>query len=156
MPSSLSSPFISLDLLQLYEGLREKLPAYARPIFVRLVNKIDVTGKHSRPYLLIMHETRGSNDMTNMILSATCDKGNKYFQPLTNWRNGIFRVKASTLNWWELKVVNNVAFSWSPTCKCKIQNAKTQMLLFHYIPRPSANYKMQNEKCKIWKGKCNC
>ena len=62
------SPLISLDLLQLYEGLREKLPAYARPIFVRLVNKIDVTGKHSRPDLLIMHETRGSNDMTNMIL----------------------------------------------------------------------------------------
>ena len=32
--------------LQLYEGLIEKLPAYARPIFVRLVNKIDVTGEH--------------------------------------------------------------------------------------------------------------
>ena len=34
-------------MFQLYEGLREKLPAYARPIFVRLVNKIDVTGKHN-------------------------------------------------------------------------------------------------------------
>ena len=43
-PSSPPPP--SSSSLQLYEGLREKLPAYARPIFVRLVNKIDVTGKH--------------------------------------------------------------------------------------------------------------
>ena len=34
----------NITLFQLYKGLIEKLPAYARPIFVRLVDKIDVTG----------------------------------------------------------------------------------------------------------------
>ena len=34
----------TVDLPQLYEGLADHLPGYARPIFVRLVDKIDSTG----------------------------------------------------------------------------------------------------------------
>ena len=52
--------------LQLYEGLIEKLPAYARPIFVRLVNKIDVTGKH--------------NTVITLYRMKIGDQGNKYFR----------------------------------------------------------------------------
>merc|ERR1712130_1058599 len=39
-------PERKVDVEKLYEGVREKLPAYARPIFVRLVNKIDVTATY--------------------------------------------------------------------------------------------------------------
>merc|ERR1712176_1460312 len=43
---AIPDPERKVDVEKLYEGLREKLPAYARPIFVRLVNKIDVTATY--------------------------------------------------------------------------------------------------------------
>merc|ERR1712158_109775 len=43
---AIPDPDRKVDVEKLYEGLREKLPAYARPIFVRLVNKIDVTATY--------------------------------------------------------------------------------------------------------------
>merc|ERR1712226_69221 len=43
---AIPDPERKVNVEKLYEGLREKLPAYARPIFVRLVNKIDVTATY--------------------------------------------------------------------------------------------------------------
>ena len=34
----------TLDLKQLYRDLQKSLPAYARPVFIRALNKVDVTG----------------------------------------------------------------------------------------------------------------
>jgi len=33
-----------VDLTKLYAGMSDKLPSYARPIFLRFVQEIDVTG----------------------------------------------------------------------------------------------------------------
>ena len=35
----------TLDLKQLYADLQKSLPAYARPIFIRVLDKVDVTGQ---------------------------------------------------------------------------------------------------------------
>merc|ERR1719367_665298 len=35
-----------LDLDHLYQGVMEKLPSYARPIFVRLAEKVDMTSTY--------------------------------------------------------------------------------------------------------------
>merc|ERR1719211_310749 len=43
---AIPDPERKVEVEKLYEGLIEKLPAYARPIFVRLVNKIDVTATY--------------------------------------------------------------------------------------------------------------
>ena len=136
LPSSLSSPFISLDLLQLYEGLREKLPAYARPIFVRLVNKIDVTGKHSRPYLLIMHETRESNMIWQIwyyqpLLIEKSVNNLCYFQPLLSRQYDIFS---------HLQTEETGSSEW----RLQPRTGETQILLF----LANAKYNIQNVKCK--------
>ena len=36
-----------VDFEKFYSGVRDKLPSYARPIFIRLVSEIDITGKHN-------------------------------------------------------------------------------------------------------------
>ena len=147
LPSSLSSPFISLDLLQLYEGLREKLPAYARPIFVRLVNKIDVTGKHSRPYLLIMHETRESNMIQiwyyqPLLIEESVDNL-CYFQPLLSRQYDIFS---------HLQTEETGSSEW----RLQPRTGETQILLF----LANAKYNIQNVKCKNSKNSsystCKC
>lgn len=43
---AIPDPERKVDLDKLYGGLAERLPAYARPIFVRLVDKIDVTATY--------------------------------------------------------------------------------------------------------------
>jgi hypothetical protein len=35
----------SLNLMTLAEGLKKSLPSYARPMFIRIVRKVDMTGK---------------------------------------------------------------------------------------------------------------
>jgi solute carrier family 27 fatty acid transporter 1/4 len=35
----------SLNLTTLAEGLNKALPSYARPLFIRIVRKVDMTGK---------------------------------------------------------------------------------------------------------------
>jgi solute carrier family 27 fatty acid transporter 1/4 len=35
----------SLNLVKLAEGLKKALPFYARPMFIRIVRKVDMTGK---------------------------------------------------------------------------------------------------------------
>ena len=148
LPSSLSSTFISLDLLQLYEGLREKLPAYARPIFVRLVNKIDVTGKHSRPYLLIMHETRKSNMIWQIwyyqpLLIEESVNNLCYFQPLLSRQYDIFS---------HLQTEETGSSEW----RLQPRTGETQILLF----LANAKYNIQNVKCKNSKNSsystCKC
>ena len=58
--------------LQLYEGLIEKLPAYARPIFVRLVNKIDVTGEQmDHNHLYIQRKQDSENIADDKLLRRT-------------------------------------------------------------------------------------
>ena len=34
-----------LDFEQLFSGVKEKLPSYARPYFIRIVSETDMTGK---------------------------------------------------------------------------------------------------------------
>jgi solute carrier family 27 fatty acid transporter 1/4 len=34
-----------VDLDQLYKDLQKSLPSYARPVFIRLLEKVDVTGE---------------------------------------------------------------------------------------------------------------
>ena len=63
-------------MFQLYEGLREKLPAYARPIFVRLVNKIDVTGKHNTVITLYRMKIGDQGKIVHNNI--------KYFQPFVD------------------------------------------------------------------------
>lgn len=43
---AIPDPERKVEVSKLYEGLADKLPAYARPIFVRLVDKIDVTATY--------------------------------------------------------------------------------------------------------------
>ena len=38
-------PDLQLDLASLYSGLCDKLPGYARPVFVRFVNELSATGR---------------------------------------------------------------------------------------------------------------
>lgn len=35
----------SLDLAQIADGLRKNLPSYARPLFIRILNHVEMTGK---------------------------------------------------------------------------------------------------------------
>ena len=41
----------SLNLTKLAEGLKMTLPAYARPLFIRIVRKVDLTGKQELQFL---------------------------------------------------------------------------------------------------------
>lgn len=43
--AAILDPEESLDLKSLAEGVRKVLPSYARPIFIRMLNKLDMTGK---------------------------------------------------------------------------------------------------------------
>ena len=36
---------LSVDFRKLYDGVKQKLPSYARPYFVRIVSETDMTGK---------------------------------------------------------------------------------------------------------------
>ena len=35
---------LSVDFRKLYDGVKQKLPSYARPYFVRIVSETDMTG----------------------------------------------------------------------------------------------------------------
>ena len=35
----------NVDLVKLYSGVKDKLPSYARPYFVRIVTETDMTGR---------------------------------------------------------------------------------------------------------------
>lgn len=41
---AIHDPDKSLDLKKLYQGVSARLPSYARPIFVRCVEQLDLTG----------------------------------------------------------------------------------------------------------------
>ena len=43
--AAIPDPERRVDLTKLYAGMVDKLPSYARPIFLRFVEEIDVTGK---------------------------------------------------------------------------------------------------------------
>lgn len=43
--AAIQNPDNTLDLTTLASGLAKSLPSYARPLFVRVLNKIDMTGK---------------------------------------------------------------------------------------------------------------
>ena len=36
---------LSVDFRKLYDGVKQKLPSYARPYFVRIVSETDMTGR---------------------------------------------------------------------------------------------------------------
>ena len=38
---------LNIDFVKLHAGIKEKLPSYARPYFVRIVTETDMTGKMS-------------------------------------------------------------------------------------------------------------
>jgi hypothetical protein len=38
-------PDIKIDFEQLFAGVKEKLPSYAKPYFIRIVSETDMTGK---------------------------------------------------------------------------------------------------------------
>jgi solute carrier family 27 fatty acid transporter 1/4 len=42
---AIPDPDHTLDLDKLFTGVRDKLPGYARPIFVRCVQQLDLTGE---------------------------------------------------------------------------------------------------------------
>ena len=42
--AAIPDPDRRVDLAKLYAGMVDKLPTYARPIFLRFVEEIDVTG----------------------------------------------------------------------------------------------------------------
>lgn len=42
--AAIPDPERGVDLTKLYAGMVDKLPSYARPIFLRFVEEIDVTG----------------------------------------------------------------------------------------------------------------
>jgi len=41
----------SLNLAKLTDGLNKALPSYARPLFIRVVRKVDMTGKQELQFL---------------------------------------------------------------------------------------------------------
>jgi solute carrier family 27 fatty acid transporter 1/4 len=41
----------SLNLAKLADGLKKALPLYARPLFIRIVRKVDMTGEHELQFL---------------------------------------------------------------------------------------------------------
>lgn len=43
----------SLNLATLAEGLKKALPSYARPLFIRIVRKVDMTGKQELQFLWV-------------------------------------------------------------------------------------------------------
>jgi hypothetical protein len=43
--AAIPDPERKVDVAKMYVGMSEKLPAYARPIFLRFVDEIDLTGK---------------------------------------------------------------------------------------------------------------
>ena len=43
--AAIPDPERLVDLTKLYAGMSDKLPSYARPIFLRFVQEIDVTGQ---------------------------------------------------------------------------------------------------------------
>ena len=43
--AAIHDPDEEVDLHQLALGVKEKLPAFARPLFVRFVKHLDITGK---------------------------------------------------------------------------------------------------------------
>ena len=44
--AAIPDPERRVDLTKLYAGMVDKLPNYARPIFLRFVEEIDVTGEN--------------------------------------------------------------------------------------------------------------
>jgi hypothetical protein len=43
----------SLNLATLAEGLKKALPSYARPLFIRIVRRVDMTGKQELQFLWV-------------------------------------------------------------------------------------------------------
>ena len=47
-------PDIKIDFEQLSSGVKEKLPSYGRPYFIRIVSATDMTGKSRNTFKLII------------------------------------------------------------------------------------------------------
>ena len=45
--AAIPDPERKVHMAKMYVGMTEKLPAYARPIFLRVVDEIDLTGNDS-------------------------------------------------------------------------------------------------------------
>ena len=54
--AAIPDPERVVDLSKLYEGMAAKLPSYARPIFLRFVQEIDVTGQENIELNITEHE----------------------------------------------------------------------------------------------------
>ena len=50
--AAIPDPERRVDLASLYAGMVDKLPSYARPIFLRFVEEIDITGLYLHFYLV--------------------------------------------------------------------------------------------------------
>jgi solute carrier family 27 fatty acid transporter 1/4 len=45
--SAIADPEGTLDLDALTAGINKSLPSYARPLFIRILHQVELTGKHS-------------------------------------------------------------------------------------------------------------
>ena len=51
--AAIYDPDQSLNLNNLAEGVKKALPAYARPLFIRVLSELPMTGKYPHTYLKI-------------------------------------------------------------------------------------------------------
>lgn len=49
--AAILDPENRIDLQKMAEGFRKNLPTYARPIFVRVLSKVDMTGRDCSIFL---------------------------------------------------------------------------------------------------------
>ena len=59
--AAIPDPDRRVDLASLYAGMVDKLPSYARPIFLRFVEEIDITGVYLLRFYLV-------NSITYLII----------------------------------------------------------------------------------------
>merc|ERR1712059_68882 len=81
MAAILETGSSKLDMEALYQGLVEKLPAYARPMFVRIVSRIDLTGTYKLKKRDLQSDGYNPETISDPLLMM--DIKNLTYNPLT-------------------------------------------------------------------------
>lgn len=79
--AAILDPSNTIDLQKLDEGLAKKLPSYARPLFVRILNKVPLTGTYKLKKKDLQIENYNPNIVKDKIYFY--DKRTKQFESVT-------------------------------------------------------------------------
>lgn len=99
--ASILDPEQTTDFKALAQGIRKALPSYARPIFIRILGKLDLTGTYKLKKLDLQKEGYNPSTISDNIYYLDATSGE--YQPLT--QEIYNKINDGTIRLWFLCVI---------------------------------------------------